>query len=237
MKPLKSVFSPLFKTALFRVLFPAAIAFSFLSCKNETYLVREGASSYKIFVSKDAPAPEKLAARELQAHLQQISGALLPVTHENTGDSPFIYIGFQGAPESLTRGIEPGSFGNESYILRSDGTSLLIAGGGSRGTLYGTIGYLSDHLGCRWYTREVRKIPSIQSITLAKFEDRQKPAFEYREAWYTEAYDTSWALYNRLNPTIDPLPDSLGGSFRTYPFAHTFYNLVPAEKYYAAHPE
>lgn len=237
MKPLKSILRPLGKTCSFKFAFTAAIAVCLLSCNSETYLVREGSSQYKIFVSKDAAAPEKLAARELQAYLQQISGALLQVTHESSGDSPFIYIGFQGAPESMTRGISLDSFPNESYILRSDGTSLLIAGGGSRGTLYGTIGYLSDHLGCRWYTREVQKIPSQASITLKKFEERQKPAFEYREAWYTEAYDARWALYNRLNPTIAPLPDSLGGSFRTYPFAHTFYNLVPAEKYYSAHPE
>lgn len=237
MKPLQFFLRRLAESFLFKIVFPAAIAVSHLSCQNETYLVRDGASPYKIFVSENAAAPEKLAARELQSYLRQISGALLPVTHDNTVDSPLIYIGFQGAPESMTRGMAADSFPNESYVLRSDGTHLLIAGGGSRGTLYGTIGYLSDHLGCRWYTREVQKIPSSPSITLKKFEETQRPAFEYREAWYTEAYDTRWALYNRLNPTIHPLPDSLGGSFRTYPFAHTFYNLVPAGKYFAAHPE
>lgn len=223
-----------------RFFFPALLVSCVVilfSCHRTTYLVQDGASDFKIYVSAQAPQPGKQAALELQYYLQKISGVLLPVVHETDDQGKFIYVGFEGAPGKLTAGITPDSLPNESYVLRSDGSSLLIAGGGRRGTLYGVIGYLSDHLGCRWYTREVHKIPEQASIALKPFEDRQKPAFEYREAWYHEAYDARWALYNRLTPTILPIPDSLGGSFITYPFGHTFYTLVPPEKHFAQHPE
>ncbi len=207
------------------------------SCTRESDLAKDGVSSFKIVVSEQAPEPEKLAAAKLQEYLYRISDVTLPIVDTFTTGENLIFVGFRQAPESLIHDLNPEDFENEQYILRSDGHSLLIAGGGTRGTLYGVIGYLSDHLGCRWYTREVVKVPKQATLRLTAFEDRQRPAFEYREAWYHEAYDREWALHNRLNPSIRPLPDSMGGSYITYPFAHTFANLVPPARYFADHPE
>lgn len=235
MPKLKNKLKICLKTRSLPVLLSIFFSAYFASCRSDNYLVQDGTSKFKIFVADEAAEPEQYAARELQFYLQKISGALLPIVHEAANDEPLIYVGFRGAPESLAPDDSP--LPNENYVLRSDGKSLLIAGGGTRGTLYGVIGYLSDYLGCRWYTREVHKIPARTSIELKSFEGGGKPAFEYREAWYREAYDTHWAVHNRLNPSIRPIPDSLGGSFITYPFAHTFYNLVPPDKYFASHPE
>jgi hypothetical protein len=206
-------------------------------CGQQSKLVHDGNSAYKIFVSDKAPLPEKLAATELQTYIEKVSGYKMEITGESGPEKNRIYVGFEGAPESLLQTLKPSEFVNEEYIIRSDGEQLLIAGGGTRGTLYGVIGYLSDYLNCRWYTREVVKTPEQSTITLGKIEDRQKPTFVYREAWYKEAYDSKWALHNRLNPSGVPIPDSLGGSYITYPFAHTAMRLVPPAKYFASNPE
>ncbi len=200
-------------------------------------MILNGQSDYKIFVSGTASRPEKHAAEELQQYLFRITGCNLPVTHEVNLQDKYIYVGFSEAPASLLANINPQEFGNEAYIIRSDGQHLLIAGGQPRGTLYGVIGYLSDHLGCRWYTKDVMKIPERKRIPLPDKDDRQQPAFEYREAWYNEAYNATWAMHNRLNPSMQPVPDSLGGSYISYPFVHTFYNMVSPEKYFGQHPE
>ncbi|MET6996080.1 DUF4838 domain-containing protein [Chitinophaga defluvii] len=200
-------------------------------------LIEEGKSDYKIFVADSAAAPEQYAAKELQKYLEKVSGCLLEITHEAKPAAKLIYVGFKGAPESLLKNLQPKDFGKEEYIIRSAEGQLLIAGGAPRGTLYGVIGYLSDHLNCRWYTREVIKTPEQRTITLGKIEDRQHPVFLYREAWYREAYDPEWALHNRLNPTITPLADSIGGSYIAFPFAHTFSQLVSSKQYFATHPE
>jgi len=209
----------------------------FYSCSNNNYLIRKGESDYHIFVSEQADQPEKYAAFELQKYLQEISGCELPVTYLDDPETKMIYVGFDGAPESLLSGLDISEFGKEEFIIRTTGEDILIAGGKTRGTLYGVVGFLSDHLGCRWYTREVVKIPRKTTIVFHEIEDRQKPAFEYREAWYKEAYDTEWAVHNRLNPSIVPIPDSLGGSYICYPFVHTFYQLVPPDIYFSTHPE
>ena len=200
-------------------------------------MVLNGQSSYKIFVSANASGPEKHAAEELQQYLFRITGCSLPIVQEANPQEKYVYVGFGEAPAPLLANIKPEAFGNEEYIIRSDGQHLLIAGGQPRGTLYGVIGYLSDHLGCRWYTKEVVKVPERKTIPLPAKDDRQQPAFEYREAWYSEAYNPNWAMHNRLNPSMQPIPDSLGGSYISYPFVHTFYNMVSPEKYFARHPE
>lgn len=212
-----------------------AVLLFFSACSSKTELVSNGKSDFKIFISKNAAKPEQYAAMELQKYLQKISGCLLPIVNENKTDDKMIYVGFQNAPHSLTHDLKPAAFGKEEYIIRSDGKNLLIAGGAPRGTLYGVLGYLGDHLGCRWYTREVVKIPEQKSIALGKIEDRQKPVMEARQISYREAYDVNWSLHNRINSNL--MPDSLGSGNIAYPFVHTFYALVSPQKYGKTHPE
>jgi len=219
-----------------RLLFLAISTVQILSsCSQSHDLVKDGRSDYKIFLSDKATVPEKYAAEQLQAYLHQISGCKIVIVHHAEKSHKLIYIGFNQAPSSLLGNLKPDDFGNEEYIIRSDGKNLLIAGGETRGTLYGVMGYLSDYLGCRWYSREVAKIPSKPTIALAKIEDRQKPAFEYRDMDWRESLDTAWVIHNRLNGMR--VGDSLGGNYITYPFVHTFYQLVAPGKYFHSHPE
>ncbi len=212
------------------------ISVLFLSgCTTGSPLVADGKSDYHIFVSEQASLPEKNAALELQHYLHRITGCRLPLTHQQLPGQSLIYVGFREAPAAVLNGLDTTGFGKEEFIIRSDGKHLLIAGGAPRGTVYGVVSYLTDHLGCRWYTREVIHIPARSAITLSRIEDRQQPAFEYREPYYREAYDTEWALHNRTNSRA--IPDSLGGAVIAYPFVHTFYQLVPPETYFATHPE
>ncbi|MCC5929949.1 MAG: DUF4838 domain-containing protein [Cyclobacteriaceae bacterium] len=206
-------------------------------CNQTHYLVFDGKSEYCIYVHPGASETELFAARLLQDHFTKISGCEIPVNHEFIPNQPTIYIGFQNLPEKLLKSIPDTSLPEEHYIIKSDGRDLVLAGGGRRGNLYAVIGFLSDHLGCRWYTRTVHKLPFKNKIPLSKTDELHKPVFEYREAWFHEAYDSEWAVLNRLNPSIRPIPDSMGGSYITYPFAHTFDRLVPVDEYADTHPE
>jgi len=204
----------------------------------DEYLVSKGKSDYRIYISKNAPEPEQFAASELQKYIWKVSGCTLGIVHEIKSGEKLIFVGFKGTNGSILKGINPADFGEEEYLIRSDGKNLLIAGGGARGTLYGVMGYLSDHLGCRWYTKEVVKTPKRTTIMLPEKDDRQKPSFNYREVCWREAYDVDWSVHNRLIPSRLSIPDSLGGSFVIYPTrGHTFYLLLPPAKYFAAHPE
>lgn len=214
-----------------------ALLCAVFGCTSSNHIVKDGRSTYKIYVAENATQSEQLAGKKLQEYLFRITGCRLPVTGDLVAGERYVFIGFGGAPATLLGDLRPQEFDDEEYIIRSDGQHLLIAGGRHRGALYGVIGYLTDHLGCRWYTKDVVKVPERKTIPLPNKDDRQQPAFEYREAWYNEAYNTVWAMHNRLNPSTVPIPDSMGGSYISYPFVHTFYNMVSPEKYFGKHPE
>ena len=206
-------------------------------CSKKIDLITNGFSEYTIYISENAAPAEKYAAREFQKTIKKISGCELPITNAVKPNAKIIYIGFDGAPESLLSGLNVSEFGNEEYIIRTIGNDLLIAGGKPRGTVYGVLGFLSDYIDCRWYTKDVHKIPQKAVVSIGHIEDRQKPTFEYREAYYPEAHNAEWAVHNRLNPSIKQPPDSMGGGYGIYPFVHTFYQLVSPKKYFKNHPE
>jgi hypothetical protein len=229
------VFAKSHRPCSFIAILSVLIVAGIFGCAQKKYLVSGGVSDYKIFVAEGAESSEQHAARELQKYILEISGARLPIVHVTEKDAKLIYVGFDGVPADMLSGLHPGKFGKEEYIIRSRGSSMLIAGGQPRGTLYGVIGYLSDHLGCRWYTREVSNIPKNSEIQLSDIEDRQKPVMEARQMSYRESYQVDWAVHNRVNHGF--LPDSVGAGHEAYPFVHTFYALVAPEKYGKTHPE
>jgi hypothetical protein len=203
---------------------------------DKLLLVKNGKSEYKIYLSDNAIPSEKYAAIELQKYIYKISDYKLPITNNYQESNKYIFLGFQDIPKSLILDVDVNSFGMEEFIIKTSDKDILIAGGSPRGTLYGAIAFLSD-LGCRWYTPDYKKIPKTKDIILNATNKREKPAFEYREAFYKEAYDTEWAVHNRLNPSMSMPPDSMGGGYKIYPFVHTFYQLVSPDKYFKPHPE
>ena len=214
------------------------VSIVFVSCSgNKISLVKHEKSGYVIFVSEDAIASEKTAAKILQENLYTIAGCKIPITNSKPASDKVIYLGFEETPSDFKDGLGTSNFGKEEYIIRTNKNQLFIAGGKPRGTLYGVIGFLSDQLGCRWYTPGFAKIPKQEDVVIKDLDIREKPVFEYREAWFNEAYKPMWAAYNRLNPNLVAMPDSLGGGYKMYPFVHTFYQLVPPEKYMETHPE
>jgi hypothetical protein len=212
----------------------------FVQCTTKSdnlILVKNGASDYSIFISDKAIPSEKFAAKELQKYIYEISESILPITNEYQASGKHIILGFEGIPESVLQDVDVNSFGAEEYIIKTSGKDILIAGGNPKGTLYGVIDFLTDQLGCRWYTPDFKKIPKTKDIIINAISKRDKPAFEYREAFYKEAYDREWAVHNRLNPSMSMPPDSMGGGYKIYPFVHTFYQLVSPKIYYKKHPE
>lgn len=180
-----------------------------------------------VLVQDGASDAERYAAEELARYLGQMTGAAFPVTNAATG-GPAIALAYA-----------PG-LGMESYRLRVDPSAgrLLIEGGRPRGVLYGVYALLEDHLGCRWYTREVARIPKRGVVGVpAALDERVTPRFEYREVFWTEAFDGDWAARNRLNSKTARLGAKHGGRVEYGPFVHTFENILPVEKHFDTHPE
>jgi hypothetical protein len=200
-------------------------------------LAKNGKSTFSICVSEDASPSEKNGAEELQSFLHQMSGAHLPIITDAAdirGD--LILVGNSRFLNKLGVEIPFTQLGPEGFVLRTVGRHLVIAGGKQRGTMYGVYTFL-ERLGCRWFARDVSRIPKTSTLIVLPLNETQRPAFEYRESYFTEALDKNWAARNKMNGSFTELDESTGGKVEYYPFVHTFYELVPPEKYFAEHPE
>jgi len=200
-------------------------------------LVERGASTYSICVSETASPSEKHAAAELQKFVEEISGARLPiVTDRDKPEGNLILVGNSALVEPFASKISFEKLGPEGFVLRTVGDRVLIVGGLQRGTLYGVYTFL-EKFGCRWFTRDVSVIPKKPTLLVEPLDEIERPAFEYREPYFTEASDKDWAARNKVNGSSMNLDESTGGGFIYYPFVHTFYQILPAEKYFGEHPE
>lgn len=210
-----------------------------LSSAHALTLVDHGKSAYTIVLSAQASPSEHHAAEELQRFVEQMSGARLPVaTDEHTPRGPLVLLGDSAALRRLKVSIPFDRLGPEGFVLQRSDRHLIIAGGRQRGTMYGVYTFL-DQLGCRWFTTEVSRIPKRPTIDVTRYAKAElhRPSFEYREPFFTEAWDRDWAARNRTNGDHTRLDASTGGKLQYFPFVHSFYQLVPPEQYFATHPE
>ncbi|MGC8666602.1 MAG: DUF4838 domain-containing protein [Chthonomonadales bacterium] len=190
-------------------------------------IVRNGKSHYAILLAPGATPAMRHGAQELQHFLQVMSGAVLPVVEMQPGSAP---------NQAIVIRTDP-ALAEEELTIRTVGNSIEIAGGGKRGAMYGCYALLEDVLGCRWFNQRISKIPHRPTITLPPLNIHQKPSFEYREPYYTEAMDRDWAVRNRTNGNFQNLDESVGGRIAYGPFVHTFNSLVPPDEYFDQHPE
>lgn len=182
----------------------------------------------RVVLSSEASAAEQWAAAELAGTLARMTGRPVGVTNALSDDLAAIEL------------ADEKEFGGEEYRIAWDPVRprLLIRGGRPRGVLYGVIGLLEDHLGCRWYTREVSRIPAIDDPVLPSDLDvRIRPRFEYREVYWTEALDGDWAARNRLNSNAARLAPRHGGRVEYGRFVHTFESILHPDQHFDAHPE
>jgi len=206
---------------------------------GEKLVIADGnASDYRIVLSNEASPSEQHVANELQTFFKEISGAELPiVTDEAQPSSREIILGDNAHLRSLNTKIDWDKLGNEGFAIRTVGKNLVIAGGKLRGTMYGVYTFLEDYLGCRWFSSKVSKIPKLDGIKVGAINDVQVPILEYREPFYTDAFDADWAARNKANSNSARLDEQRGGKVAYAHFVHTFYPLMPPSEFFDEHPE
>ena len=201
-------------------------------------LTENGRSDYAIVISSKASPSEKHAAEELQKFLLEISGAKLPVADDTTQFSEKeIILGDNEHLKQTGVAVDFPKLGKEGFTIRTKGKTLIIAGGRLRGTMYGVYTFLEDHLGCRWYSEKVSKIPKMEKIVIGTINDTQIPVLEYRDSFFWYTWDADWSARNKMTGHASRLDATRGGKTEYWPPCHSFnYILNPAD-HFAEHPE
>jgi len=205
---------------------------------GDLVLAEKGKSDYQIVLADNASPSTRHGAEELQAFLEQMTGAQLPIVSDRKPAGPHeIILGDNAHLRGLGAKIDLKPLGPEGYVIRTVGKHLIIAGGPLRGNMYGVYGFLEDHLGCRWFAPGVSRIPKSARLAVGAIDERQTPALEYREPFVEDCFDGDWCAQNRMNSSGARLEEKHGGKMQIASLAHTFQSLVPPEKYFKEHPE
>ena len=199
-------------------------------------IARRGQARVRIVVAADATEPERFAADELALFLHIVTGARFPVGEDGGASGGRLLVGPGAAGLASTASAIAG-LTNEEIVVRTTGGDIVLAGGGPRGTLYAVYAFLEDAVGCRWWTSTASRMPWKPSLAVGDLNIRFKPPLEYREPFWFVAFDPVWSARNKANG-IRAGGDELRGGHQIYEgFVHTFYGLIPPEKYFEAHPE
>jgi len=174
------------------------------------------------------------AAGELRAALIRAGGPDLPLLRSDAAArGPAFVVGAPPPGESDPTAPDACRVGRR-------GDRVYLWGQGTRGALYAVYAYLQDVLGFRWLTADVEVLPRLErSAPLPDADLEQRPAFAVRDVGYFEAGQAPWNARLRLNGEFSAraLGPEWGGGMRYTHYVHTFYALVPPERYFAAHPE
>jgi hypothetical protein len=201
-------------------------------------LSSHGRANCAILRQVGATEPEIHAASELKVHLDQITGAQFAnVLVTNGAPDRSIIVGPGPLAQKYFPEVDLARLSPEELVMRTKGSRLLLAGGRPRGTLYAVNRFLQEECGIRWWTPWATNVPHRAGLRMPELSVTETPAFEYRGDYWFVGFDPLWKTRNGCNNESGVIPAALGGCIEYKGFCHTFYPLVPPEKYYAEHPE
>jgi hypothetical protein len=188
-----------------------------LAAPADLVIVEDGQPRATIVVAKDVPETVRrktqTAAEELQAYLEKISGAKLPIVDDSQSlAGPLVLVGRSRLSDTLgvtiPSGLSPARR-EEGFVIVCRGDRLLLAGnseGPYHGTEYAVYDFLRS-LGVRWFMPgEFGEIvPTQKTIRVPPQQRVEKPDFAMRNWWLhalpeLAAQETRWKLRNKMNP-------------------------------------
>ena len=147
-------------------------------------LIRNYHLSGEIVIAADAPKNEAYAAAELRYYFNRMTSYPARIQPaDEPREEAVIVIG--GALPLYGEALESYA-DDELHWYVKDGR--IFFDGGCRGLLYGVYDFL-ETMGCRFFTPECERVPTVADYTVAETDRRDKPALEYRNFYYSDTLD------------------------------------------------
>lgn len=188
---------PFYRLAILALLIGAG--FLSLAASAQVTLVRDGQATAAI-ITADTPTPTaQYAAEELVWHVKKATGVALPVHAESgapEGVHTRVYIGDTAAGRHL--GLDPVQLARETWIVRSVGNDLFLAGreddgdpfaedNPNVGPLFAVYEFVERALGARWlWPGELGTyIPPADTVEIPAITLVETPSLQFRRFyWY-----------------------------------------------------
>jgi len=152
-----------------------------------------------------------------------------PVTESAFGGGKFIALGLESFGGSALDAADIAKLSDEGFIKKVIGEDIFIYGIG-RGTMYGCASFIEDELDCRWFTPELKVIPSKQDIKIdANLSSISNPALECRDIYWSAIKSPEFAAFHRENSASKGEEQGYGVRYFMNG-CHTIGQLVPASE-------
>lgn len=165
------------------------------------------------------------AATQLRYYLSRVTIAPFKVEAQTDDSKDGLYL-------SVTD-----KYGDDGFKITTTDDNRILISGGKRGVLYGSYELL-EIIGCRFFTPDCEKIPTLLKLEIPHIDKIEKPVFQWREINYTTVTrKQKFATMCRMNGYRNNLPDNLGGHLTCATGCHNFDSLIPFNEYRETHPE
>ncbi len=200
----------------------------------EKIIIQNKQTNYHIVTSKNADECTRFAGRELQKYLYKATLCAIPLFSDKCEKrGPEIFVGNARKLDLKDKLI---SYDKESFLIKNVEDDIIILGNSPRGTLYGVYYFLDKYLRFRKISIDTEIIDKVDTLYAPEDEIVSFP-FEYRDVYFTCAFNGDYAAKNYLNSTLIDASNWRGGKEKWYNFHHSFSDLVPQDIYFDTHPE
>lgn len=197
-------------------------------------------AKYVIVLPEKPSLVERTAANELKKHLDEATSASFRIVSESDADKskPLLLVGNSAVARTLLPDINVNQLPYDGIVVETVGKNIIMLGHPVRGTLYAVNTFLEEAVGVRWWTSTESYIPKTKKLIAPKLNIRYAPDLIYREAFYKDAFkDEAFAARMKCNGDFSKISPEYGGYHKFQYFVHSFYPILPPQKYFKDHPE
>ena len=199
-------------------------------------IIKNNQTTYHIVHSVNSHEAERYAGMELQKYIYLAANTLIPVFSDKC---------MQRSKEIILGDARANSYKNilkdkstEAYLIKEDSENIYITGNSPRAILYGVYKFLELFIGFRCYAKDCEKYDTLNDLAIEKgFSYIGDFSFEYREAYFTDAFNGDFAAKNMLNSNLADLSNKHGNKVKWFNFHHSFSDLINPLEYFDTHPE
>lgn len=187
-----------------------------------------GVLTSSLITARDPGKREALAASELVAYLEKMTGQKLPrrETLSNRVPAGALVVGRAAVTMGLIKPAELDTVAPDGYVVRVQDGRAAVCGWRDVGTIYGAYALLR-RLGCRFYAPSCEVVPQTPLLVLPDCVLTDKPFYEFR--------NMNGNVKLGQTPGNDLMsPAELGEPGN---IVHSSDYLLPYDKYHEAHPE
>ena len=199
-------------------------------------IAEHGESNFHIVAHQYSDETIRFAASEMQKYLLMATNAAIPYFSDDPRcpmRGPEIRIGAEVRGETK---VEE-DLHDDGFCIRGVGEHITITGKTSRGVLYGVYRFLEIFCNYRCFTKDAETIDQIDVLEIELDEIKEEPSFDFRDAYFRNAFDGAFASKNHLNSSLCDISVARGGRMKWFNFHHSFNDLVPEKIYFDEHPE